>query len=105
MKSIQISDELFDELKSLVVDPFDDTPDSVIGRLIQIVKKAKSRWSPLEASVTAETEEPQVQLKTHKRESKQFSEETEPSSPVANARRPSTLHITCMLEPRNRLTA
>ncbi len=78
MKTIQISDELFDELKSLVVDPFDDTPDSVIGRVIQIVKKAKSRWSPLEAAVASETEEPQVQLKTHKRESKQFSQETEP---------------------------
>ena len=49
MRTVKISDELFDELKSLVVDPFDDTPDSVIGRLIDIVKKAKSRWSPLDA--------------------------------------------------------
>lgn len=52
MKTIQISEELFEELKGLVVDPFDDTPDSVIGRLIQIVKKARSRWSPLEACQT-----------------------------------------------------
>ena len=49
MRTVKISDELFDELKGLVVDPFDDTPDTVIGRLIDIVKKAKSRWSPLDA--------------------------------------------------------
>jgi predicted CopG family antitoxin len=73
MKTIQISDELFDELKSLVVDPFDDTPDSVIGRVIQIVKKAKSRWSPLDACSTPD--EPQVQVKPSKHEAKQYSEE------------------------------
>jgi|GEM_PF-1019322 len=49
MKVIQVSDELYDRLKSCVVDPFDDTPESVIGRLIEIVDKAKSRWSPLDA--------------------------------------------------------
>ena len=48
MRTVTISDELFEELKSFVVDPFDDTPDLVIGRLIAIVNKAKSRWSPLE---------------------------------------------------------
>jgi hypothetical protein len=48
MRNVTISDELFEELKTFVVDPFDDTPDLVIGRLIAIVKKAKSRWSPLE---------------------------------------------------------
>lgn len=48
MKTIEISDELFDELKSFVVDPFDDTPDAVIARLVEIVNKAKRRWSPLE---------------------------------------------------------
>ena len=49
MRTVKISDELFEQLKDLVVDPFDDTPDLVIGRLIEIVKKAKSRWSPLDA--------------------------------------------------------
>jgi hypothetical protein len=48
MRTVTISDELFEDLKGFVVDPFDDTPDLVIGRLIAIVKKAKSRWSPLE---------------------------------------------------------
>ena len=45
MKVIEISDELYDKLKNSVVDPFDDTPESVISRLIDIVDKAKSRWS------------------------------------------------------------
>jgi len=49
MKVIEISDELYDKLKNSVVDPFDDTPESVISRLIDIVDKAKSRWSPLDA--------------------------------------------------------
>ncbi len=48
MRTVTISDELFEDLKGFVVDPFDDTPDLVIGRLIAIVNKAKSRWSPLE---------------------------------------------------------
>jgi hypothetical protein len=48
MRTVTISDELFESLKSFVVDPFDDTPDLVIGRLIAIVNKAKSRWSPLD---------------------------------------------------------
>jgi hypothetical protein len=48
MKMLKVSDELFEQLKGLVVDPFDDTPDLVIGRLIEIVNKAKGRWSPLE---------------------------------------------------------
>ncbi len=54
MRTVKISDELFEQLKGLVVDPFDDTPDLVIGRLIDIVNKAKSRWSPLDAYETAE---------------------------------------------------
>jgi hypothetical protein len=49
MRTVKISDELFEQLKALVVDPFDDTPDIVISRLIEIVNKAKNRWSPLDA--------------------------------------------------------
>jgi hypothetical protein len=51
MKVIKISDELYDQLKNCVVDPFDDTPESVIRRLIEIAHKAKSKWSPLDAHV------------------------------------------------------
>lgn len=49
MKTIQISDELYDQLKPFVVDPFDDTPDTIVGRLIEIVNKARQRWNPLES--------------------------------------------------------
>ena len=48
MKTFKVSDEMYDQLKSLVVDPFDDTPEVVIRRLIEIVNKAKDRWSPFE---------------------------------------------------------
>ncbi len=75
MKTIQISDELFDELKNLVVDPFDDTPDSVIGRLIQIVKKAKSRWSPLDACTASEEEDVEMPARPQKHQPKEYSEE------------------------------
>jgi len=51
MKAIQISDELYGRLKNCVVDPFDDTPESVISRLIDITDKAKTNWSPLDAHV------------------------------------------------------
>jgi hypothetical protein len=45
MKTFQVSDELYGQLKSFVVDPFDDTPEVVIGRLIDIADKARRRWS------------------------------------------------------------
>jgi hypothetical protein len=45
MKVIQVSDEVYDRLKNWVVDPFDDTPECVISRLMDIVDKARSRWS------------------------------------------------------------
>jgi len=48
MKTVEISDELYEELKSFVVDPFDDTAELVIERLVQIANKAKDRWSALE---------------------------------------------------------
>ena len=50
MKVIQISDEIYDRLKNCIVDPFDDTPESVIGRLIDIVDKSKSRCSSWDAA-------------------------------------------------------
>jgi len=50
MKVFQVSDELYDKLKTFVVDPFDDTPEIVVSRLVDIANKAKSRWSPLDAA-------------------------------------------------------
>jgi len=70
MRSFRVSDELYEQLKAFVVDPFDDTPDIVIGRLIEIVNKAKGRWSPFEPSEApeeverprkAQTQQPQHQ--------------------------------------------
>lgn len=51
MRTFRVSDELYEQLKTYVVDPFDDTPEAVIGRLIDIVDKAKSRWSPFEEEI------------------------------------------------------
>ena len=44
MKTIQISEELSDRLKAFIVDPFDDMPEVVIGRVVDIADKAKSKW-------------------------------------------------------------
>jgi hypothetical protein len=49
VRTFKVSDELYEQLKSFIVDPFDDTPEIVIGRLIEIANKAKGRWSPLDA--------------------------------------------------------
>ena len=43
MKNVQVSDELYEKLKDFVVDPFDDTPETVIGRVVDIAGKAKTR--------------------------------------------------------------
>jgi hypothetical protein len=62
MKTIQISEELYDRLKAFVVDPFDDTPEVVIGRVVDIVDKAKSKWISWDAEEGAEKEaEPKTQ--------------------------------------------
>ena len=53
MKVIKISDELYDRLKCCVVDPFDDTPESVISRLMDIVDKARARWSSWDVEAQA----------------------------------------------------
>lgn len=61
MKMLKISDEIYERLKQFVTDPFDDTPDAVIHRLIDIANKAKLRWSPFDekrpGSLSAQEEE------------------------------------------------
>jgi hypothetical protein len=47
---------MYEQLKTFIVDPFDDTPELVIGRLIEIVNKAKARWAPFEAPEAAARE-------------------------------------------------
>ena len=48
MKSVQVSDEVYESLKGFVVDPFDDTLEVVIGRVVEIAEKAKNKWSAFE---------------------------------------------------------
>lgn len=50
MRTFKVSDDMYEQLKAFVVDPFDDTPEIVIGRLIEIVNKAKVRWHPFDPS-------------------------------------------------------
>jgi hypothetical protein len=54
MRTFRISDELYEQLKRFIVDPFDDTPEVVIGRLVEIVDKARSRWSPFDVDDSSE---------------------------------------------------
>jgi hypothetical protein len=61
MRTFRVSNELYEQLKSYVVDPFDDTPEAVIGRLVEIVDKAKSRWSPFEEEETPVMRRPRTQ--------------------------------------------
>ncbi len=70
MKTIEISDELSDRLKAFVVDPFDDTPEVVIGRVLDIADKAKSKWISWDAQEAAEPEE-EPRPKSSKRRSGQ----------------------------------
>ena len=48
MKTLEISDEVYLKLKAFVADPFEDTPDNVLLRLMDIADKAKGRWSAFE---------------------------------------------------------
>jgi hypothetical protein len=57
VKTIEISEELYDRLKNFVVDPFDDSPEIVISRMIDIVDKARSLWSSWDASEKAGQQE------------------------------------------------
>jgi hypothetical protein len=74
MKVIKISDELYDRLKNCIVDPFDDTPEVVIGRLVDIVEKSKSEFSSWDAA-----ENPAQQAKAAAQQVKPQPEPTAPS--------------------------
>ena len=64
MKTVEISDELYEELKTFVVDPFEDTTELVIGRLVKIANKAKEKWSSLEACEKTAPHEPTMAERT-----------------------------------------
>lgn len=63
MRTFKVSDDLYNQLKSLVVDPFDDTPEIVITRLIEIVNKAKGRWCSFDEE--DEADEPAESSRKH----------------------------------------
>jgi predicted CopG family antitoxin len=64
MKTFKVSDEVYEQLKGFVTDPFDDTPEVVIGRLIEIANKAKDRWSPFEIHESRNAERAASRSKT-----------------------------------------
>lgn len=80
MRTFRVSDQMYEQLKSFIVDPFDDTPELVIGRLIEIVNKAKARWAPFEAPEAAREATPEVEppAKPRRREQEIHQEEESP---------------------------
>jgi len=54
MKQVNVSEELYDRLKDFVVDPFDDTLETVVTRLVDVATKAKDRWVLAEAAEAPE---------------------------------------------------
>jgi hypothetical protein len=51
MKNLKISDENYEKMKQFLIDPFDDTPDTIIRRLININNKAKNQWVAFDNSL------------------------------------------------------
>lgn len=64
MKQVVLSDEVFEQLKNFIVDPFDETIETVISRLITITVKARERWLtlPADQAAGAAVAEPQGEL-------------------------------------------
>ncbi len=83
MKTIQISDELYDKLKSFVVDPFDDTPESVIGRLLDITDKAKSKWTAWENDAEKDGQQPASRNSKAHRAKNSNGEKSEPKEELS----------------------
>ena len=47
MKQVLVSQEVYNQLKGFIVDPFEDTLETVIARLMMIAHKARDRWMEL----------------------------------------------------------
>ena len=56
MRQVDLSDELYEQLKNFIVDPYEDTVESVIGRLVGITNKARDCWPDLRSLGTDEDE-------------------------------------------------
>ncbi len=76
MRTFRVSDQMYEQLKSFIVDPFDDTPELVIGRLIEIVNKAKARWAPFEAPKAVPEAEPPAKPRRKEQEVHEEEEST-----------------------------
>ena len=69
MKTIEISEELYERLKNFVVDPFDDSPEIVVNRMLDIVEKARGMWSSWEDASKEADEQAQSQSRKAKKSS------------------------------------
>jgi len=80
MRTFRVSDQTYEQLKTFIVDPFDDTPELVIGRLIEIVNKAKARWAPFEAPQAVRDAAPEAEppAKPRRKEQEIHQEEESP---------------------------
>ncbi len=84
MRTFKVSDQMYEQLKSFIVNPFDDTPEVVLSRLIAIANKARDHWSPFEpaesappvAAVVTPSAEPSA--KPRRKEQEAHAEEEEP---------------------------
>jgi len=90
MRTFKVSDELYEQLKSFVIDPFDDTPDVVIARLIEIVRKARNQWSPFEPCDAADQDSDTVPVEPPQEPQPQASQRQvhDPQPPQAQQREP-----------------
>ncbi len=48
MKTLTVSNEVYENLKSYIIDPFEDTAGTVLQRLMDIAEKAKSQCNGLD---------------------------------------------------------
>jgi hypothetical protein len=63
MKTLQVSDEVYEKLKAFVSDPFEDTPNNVLLRLMDIADKAKGRWCVFDPPKQGAPTQPPQQMK------------------------------------------
>lgn len=59
MKTLRVNDEVYENLKSYIIDPFEDSADTVLQRLMDIAEKAKNQCQGFEMpDFTCETDAP-----------------------------------------------
>ena len=48
MKTLNVTEEVYEKLKSYIIDPFEDSADTVLQRLMDIAEKAKAQCNGFE---------------------------------------------------------